>query len=213
MSVLAAKYRQFAANGAIIPPHSRDCLRRHSMRRQSLVRVLAGVVAILAAAAALRAQGSGAASPPDLILSNGKIVTVDERFTIAQAVAVRGERVRRGWHQPGHQPPCRACHSSNRPARADGPPGAHRQPHAPAQVRHHVEVRSPLGRGRDAEGGAGASSHPHRAGQAGRVDLQPRGMGRSSSSRTTRGLLPERSSTPWRRIIRCSCRRPITRRT
>src|SRR5688572_33171746 len=29
---------------------------------------------------------------PDLILSNGKIVTVDERFTIAQAVAVRGER-------------------------------------------------------------------------------------------------------------------------
>jgi predicted amidohydrolase YtcJ len=29
----------------------------------------------------------------DLIISNGKIVTVDERFTIAQAVAVRGERI------------------------------------------------------------------------------------------------------------------------
>ena len=29
----------------------------------------------------------------DLILSNGKIITVDERFTIAQAVAVRGDRV------------------------------------------------------------------------------------------------------------------------
>jgi predicted amidohydrolase YtcJ len=37
----------------------------------------------------LRAQQSG----PDLILSNGKIITVDERFTIAQAVAIRGERV------------------------------------------------------------------------------------------------------------------------
>ena len=32
-------------------------------------------------------------APPDLILSNGKIVTVDERFTIAQAVAVRGDRI------------------------------------------------------------------------------------------------------------------------
>jgi predicted amidohydrolase YtcJ len=30
---------------------------------------------------------------PDLILSNGKIVTVDDRFTIAQAVAVRGDRI------------------------------------------------------------------------------------------------------------------------
>jgi predicted amidohydrolase YtcJ len=29
----------------------------------------------------------------DVILTNGKIITVDERFTIAQAVAVRGERI------------------------------------------------------------------------------------------------------------------------
>jgi predicted amidohydrolase YtcJ len=29
----------------------------------------------------------------DLVLTNGKIITVDERFTIAQAVAVRGERI------------------------------------------------------------------------------------------------------------------------
>jgi predicted amidohydrolase YtcJ len=33
------------------------------------------------------------AQPPDLILSNGKIITVDERFTIAQAVAIQGDRV------------------------------------------------------------------------------------------------------------------------
>jgi len=63
------------------------------MRRQSLVLVMAGVSAIIAAAAAVHAQGSGAPAPPDLILSNGKIVTVDERFTVAQAVAVRGDRV------------------------------------------------------------------------------------------------------------------------
>ena len=30
---------------------------------------------------------------PDLILTNGKIITVDERFTIAQAVAVAGDRI------------------------------------------------------------------------------------------------------------------------
>ena len=29
----------------------------------------------------------------DLILTNGKIVTVDDRFTIAQAVAIKGECV------------------------------------------------------------------------------------------------------------------------
>jgi len=30
---------------------------------------------------------------PDLVLSNGKIITVDERFTIAQAVAIAGDRI------------------------------------------------------------------------------------------------------------------------
>ena len=49
---------------------------------------LAGSLFVLAAATP-RAQQT----PPDLILSNGKIVTVDERFTIAQAVAVRGDRI------------------------------------------------------------------------------------------------------------------------
>ncbi len=33
------------------------------------------------------------AQQPDLILSNGKIITVDERFTIAQAVAIKGDRI------------------------------------------------------------------------------------------------------------------------
>src|SRR5579862_4155569 len=33
------------------------------------------------------------AQQADLILSNGKIVTVDERFSIAQAIAIRGDRI------------------------------------------------------------------------------------------------------------------------
>ena len=46
---------------------------------------------VLAAVTCVVVQGQQAA--PDLILLNGKIITVDERFTIAQAVAIRGDRV------------------------------------------------------------------------------------------------------------------------
>ena len=49
---------------------------------------VAGSLLVLAAV-----QPRAQQAPPDLILSNGKIVTVDERFTIAQAVAVRGDRI------------------------------------------------------------------------------------------------------------------------
>jgi predicted amidohydrolase YtcJ len=55
---------------------------------------LAGAVSLLTAQQPASPQGSGAAGPPaDVIISNGKIITVDERFTIAQAVAVRGDRI------------------------------------------------------------------------------------------------------------------------
>ena len=55
------------------------------MRRSAmlLVLALAGGVAILPAQQ----------PAPDVILSNGKIITVDERFSIAQAVAIRGDRI------------------------------------------------------------------------------------------------------------------------
>jgi len=50
---------------------------------------MAVLLAIASAAATLWAQQPS----PDLILSNGKIVTVDERFRIAQAVAIQGNRI------------------------------------------------------------------------------------------------------------------------
>ena len=51
---------------------------------------LAGVLfATACAVSVVRAQQAA----PDVVLINGKIITVDERFTIAQAVAVRGDRV------------------------------------------------------------------------------------------------------------------------
>lgn len=48
-------------------------------------RLLAAILALLAAPALAQA--------PDLVLHNGKIVTVDDRFTIAGALAISGERV------------------------------------------------------------------------------------------------------------------------
>jgi len=47
------------------------------------------LLAIAGATAMLRAQPPA----PDLVLSNGKIITVDERFNIAQAVAIKGDRI------------------------------------------------------------------------------------------------------------------------
>src|SRR5438067_1334325 len=63
---------------------------RMRMRRWILNTVIAGMLLVIVSAASLtRAQQTA----PDLILSNGKIITVDERFTIAQALAIKGDRI------------------------------------------------------------------------------------------------------------------------
>jgi predicted amidohydrolase YtcJ len=51
--------------------------------------VIGVLLAIAVRASVLHAQQAA----PDLILSNGKIITVDQRFTIAQAVAIQGDRI------------------------------------------------------------------------------------------------------------------------
>ena len=71
------------------------------MRRLTTTIAAAGaVLAIAGAGSMIRAQqpvprpsSAAPAGQADLILSNGKIITVDERFTIAQSVAIRGDRV------------------------------------------------------------------------------------------------------------------------
>ena len=54
-------------------------------------RILASCAAVLLIDAAVIVRAQQAAA--DLILTNGKIITVDEKFTIAQGVAVRGDRI------------------------------------------------------------------------------------------------------------------------
>jgi len=51
------------------------------------------VAAVIACVGAGGALVRGQQLAPDLILTNGKVITVDEKFTIAQAVAVKGERI------------------------------------------------------------------------------------------------------------------------
>ena len=59
------------------------------MRRLILKPLLLGLIgAVAGAAATIHAQQQ----PADIILTNGKIITVDNQFTIAQAVAIRGDR-------------------------------------------------------------------------------------------------------------------------
>jgi hypothetical protein len=59
--------------------------------------VVAGVVAAsvtFEVRQSVSAQGSAAAgAPADTVLTGGKVITVDDRFAIAQAVAVRGDRI------------------------------------------------------------------------------------------------------------------------
>ena len=47
----------------------------------------------IAFAAVIAAAAPAAFAAPDTILVNGKIITVDDRFTIAQAVAIKGQRI------------------------------------------------------------------------------------------------------------------------
>ncbi len=56
--------------------------------RSSFGRAILLVLALFATAA-----GPASAQAPDTVLVNGKIVTVDDRFTIAQALAIKGERI------------------------------------------------------------------------------------------------------------------------
>ena len=48
---------------------------------------------LIALSIALAVTASTTAQPPDLILHGGKIVTVDDKFSIAEAIAIRGERI------------------------------------------------------------------------------------------------------------------------
>src|SRR5215813_15383006 len=55
----------------------------------SRIAVAAALLAFVSAASFIGAQQTA----PDMIFSNGKVITVDERFSIAQALAIKGDRI------------------------------------------------------------------------------------------------------------------------
>src|SRR5690348_8579199 len=59
----------------------------------STVRRAAVLLAALLSACAMRSASTPPGAAPDLVLYNGKIVTVDAAFSIVQAVAIRGDRI------------------------------------------------------------------------------------------------------------------------
>jgi predicted amidohydrolase YtcJ len=63
------------------------------MTRRTLTVVVVGTLVAGAAAISMLPAFAQGAITADLVLSNGKIVTVDDRFTIAQAVAIKGNRI------------------------------------------------------------------------------------------------------------------------
>ena len=58
-----------------------------------MIRSLTGALVTAACAAALVGAQAPAAPPADLVLFNGRVITVDRGFTIASAVAITGERI------------------------------------------------------------------------------------------------------------------------
>src|SRR5688500_12731659 len=56
------------------------------------VAAVAGASVFVSAQQPTAAQGAGAARA-DIVLTNGKVITVDDKFSIAQAVAIRGDRI------------------------------------------------------------------------------------------------------------------------
>src|SRR6185436_15126075 len=50
------------------------------------------LLGLLSAAVGAAVAAQAQQAPADVVLTNGKIITVDGKFTIAQAVAIRGDR-------------------------------------------------------------------------------------------------------------------------
>src|SRR5689334_10294206 len=66
-------------------------------RRDFLVSAAAGVAATMAATSKTQAQGrppaTAATRPADLILKNANVITIDARSSVAEAIAISGDKI------------------------------------------------------------------------------------------------------------------------
>ena len=165
------------------------------------------ILAALASAAALAQQNV------DTVVTHGKILTVDAGFRVVEALAIDdGRIVARGtsaevarYAGPDTQ--------GHRRRRRDRHPGPHRQPLPLHARRRHLAPAGPLRRRRLAPRSAARFSRPRRRACRPASGSWCRAAGRRGSSPTRRADSRSRSSTAWRRRIRCSCRRAIASST
>ena len=131
------------------------------MNRPPIVAVVLWLASVAAAVVIARSQ----VQPADIILSNGKVVTVDDRFLDC----VRGRDPWRAHRRRRHRP--RRCRvrrhrdSAHRSRRPDRHPRTDRQPHAPAACRDDVAVRGARGTAWDRGGGDGPAARPRADGR------------------------------------------------
>ena len=146
------------------------------------------------AAGPASAQGFGAAGPPaDLVLTNGKIITVDDRFSIAQAVAVRGRSNRGGRDQSGDRAPRGSEHAADRSGRTLRCPGPHRQPRALHGRRRPLDRRAAPRRDRHAQAGDRDDAREGQFAPAGPVGVHARRLVARSVHRRQAVVLARRA--------------------
>ena len=113
------------------------------MTRSSFLLLTVG----LAVAAAWGGTANAQQPAPDRILVNGKILTVDRDFSIAQAVAISGERIPGRRHEPKYRRSGRSRHANYGPWRPDRHSGSDRQSRSLPAWRSDVAAGGPPRRG------------------------------------------------------------------
>src|SRR5262245_636576 len=90
--------RRYAGGAAIKRGALGGAMAKRSIpRRDFLVSAGAGVAATMAATSTSEAQGAppatAAARPADLILKNANVITIDSNSSIAEAIAISGDKI------------------------------------------------------------------------------------------------------------------------
>ena len=188
------------------------------MRKTTLFLIaFAAAVATLTSRRSAQRGGTAVAPPADLVLTNGRIVTVDDG-----AARGRGDRDQQGPH-PGarvggrDQGDDRAATQVIDLQGQLAIPGIHREPRPLSRCRRRAAAAEPderrvVGQGRRDGRGSGVARAP------GRVDLRPRlapgEVDVAPGACTSKGSRPTRRSTRCRRTTRCcSCTPAATPRS
>ena len=166
------------------PPSGAHSRRARPMTRRTSGRDSAAVLCMAVGAfQTLRPSRRAATDSADLVFSNGKVVTVDERFTIAQAVAVKGDRIIAVGSNQDIAEARGSQHQDDRPEGANGHPRVDRQPSPSSARGQHVGAGAALGRCQFPQAGDRDASRSCEGRGHGRMGVQHRRLGHGTIHR------------------------------